>query len=87
MGKFLINFDQWGYCTSIDPITEETEIPELIRKRQGLEADEELTTAYGHWDIMEGVLEELEEGARIRNCEIDMRNGMSCKCGHHEFHF
>jgi hypothetical protein len=87
MDKYLINFDQWGYCISIDSITDDTDLPELIRERQGLESEEHLETAFGHWDIMEGVREEIEEGARIRNCEIDMRDGMSCQCGHHKFSF
>ena len=87
MEKFLISFNHLGYCVHIDPILENTNAIQLIKKRQDLEPDDDLELAYGFWDIKEGILEELEDGAKIRNCALDMIDGCECVCGCHDYSF
>lgn len=84
MAKFLISYNHLGYCIHIDPILENTDVPQLIRQRQNLEPDDDYDMAYGFWDIKEGTLEEFEEGAIIRNCYLDMQDGCNCVCGCHD---
>jgi len=76
-----------GYCIYIDPITRNTHVTQLIKKRQDLEPDDDLELAYGFWDAKEGILEELEDGAKIRNCALDMIDGCECVCGCHDYSF
>jgi len=83
MAKFLLSFNHLGYCIQIDPILDNTDVPQLIRKRQNLEPDDDYDLAYGFWDIQEGILEEFEDAAKIRNCALDMVDGCECVCGHH----